>query len=261
MYKIKDLTNYLEELAPLQYQESYDNAGLIVGDPNAEIKGVLLSLDSTERVVDEAIAVGANIIVAHHPIVFSGLKQLTGATYIERTVIKAIKNDIAIYAIHTNLDAVTGGVNSKICEKLNLINSCILSSKKDLPSVGLGMIGQLKTAMDEMTFLNKVKDEFKAGVVRHTDLLARRIKKVAVCGGSGSFLLNDAIAAGADVFVTSDFKYHQFFDAENKILIADIGHYEAEICTTELIYDYITKKFTTFDLHFSRENTNPIHYL
>lgn len=258
---IKDVTNYLEELAPLNYQEGYDNAGLIVGDLNAELSGVVLALDSTEEVVDEAIELGANLIIAHHPIVFSGLKQITGKSYIERTLIKAIKNDVAIYAIHTNLDAVMEGVNSKICNKLNVLDSKILQPKNGEDNVGSGMVGMLKSPIDEMTFLNSLKKEFNAGVVRYTALKGKPIKKVAVCGGSGSFLLQAAIQAKADVFVTSDFKYHQFFDAENQILIADIGHYEAEICTTELIYDYITKKFTTFALHFSKVNTNPINYL
>lgn len=259
--KIEELTSILEDWAPLSYQEGYDNAGLIVGDPSKEISGVLIALDSTENVIEEAVQKGANVVIAHHPILFSGLKKLNGSNYVERTIIKAIKNDIAIYAAHTNLDAVSTGVNSKICEKLGLNDVKILKESKNNSNVGSGMIGTLNEPKDEMELLKFIKKEFKAGSLRYTSLLNKKVLKVAVCGGSGSFLLNDAIQAEADVFVTSDFKYHQYFDAENKILIADIGHYEAEICTQELIYDYLSKIISTFTLHFSEVNTNPINYL
>lgn len=261
MATIKDVTNVLEEWAPLRYQEGYDNAGLIVGDPAKEVKGVLITLDSTEDVVEEAIQLGANLIIAHHPIVFGGLKRFNGANYVERTVIKAIKNDIAIYACHTNLDSVMDGVNSKISDLLGLKNRSILNLKKGEEQVGSGMVGELSESMEEMEFLQLVKKQFKAGSVRYTNLLNKKVVKVAVCGGSGSFLLDDAINSGADVFLTSDFKYHQFFDADNKIVIVDIGHFEAEICTQELIYDYLSAKITTFEPHFSNVNTNPINYL
>tara|TARA_B100001094_G_scaffold166113_1_gene160784 strand:+ start:1091 stop:1876 length:786 start_codon:yes stop_codon:yes gene_type:complete len=261
MTTIKKVTDAMEHWAPLRFQEGYDNAGLIVGDPNMEVKGVLITLDSTEDVVEEAIQKGLNLIIAHHPIVFSGLKKINGSNYVEKTVIKAIKNDIAIYACHTNLDSVMDGVNSKICDLLGLENRSILSLKKGEEKVGAGMIGELSNSLSEIEFLKTVKKQFKAGSLRYTNLLNKPVKRVAVCGGSGSFLLTDAIKAGADVFVTSDFKYHQFFDADNKIVIADIGHFEGEICTQELIYDYLQKKFTTFKAHFSKVNTNPINYL
>ena len=251
----------MEHWAPLKYQEGYDNAGLIVGDPGMEVKGVLIALDSTEDVVEEAIKKGVNLIIAHHPIVFSGLKKINGSNYVERTVIKAIKNDIAIYACHTNLDSVMDGVNSKISDFLGLQNRTILSVKKGEENVGFGMIGELETPLSELQFLKLVKKKFKATSLRYTALLEKPVVKVAVCGGSGSFLLADAIKSGADVFVTSDFKYHQFFDADNKIVIVDIGHFEGEICTQELIYDYLSEKFITFDSHFSKVNTNPINYL
>jgi dinuclear metal center YbgI/SA1388 family protein len=259
--KLREVTSVLEEWAPLEYQESYDNSGLIVGDPNIEITGALLTLDSTEDVIEEAIKKGANLIIAHHPILFGGIKQLNGKNYVERTIIKAIKNDIAIYAFHTNLDAVINGVNSKISDKLNLINRSILKKRKENNKVGSGMIGDLENPIKELDFLKFIKKQFKAGSLRYTELLNKDVVRVAVCGGSGSFLLEDAIKEGADVFVTSDFKYHQYFDAENKIVIADIGHYEAEICTQQLIYDYLNKKISTFTLHFSDVNTNPINYL
>tara|TARA_B110000261_G_scaffold131575_1_gene147736 strand:+ start:178 stop:960 length:783 start_codon:yes stop_codon:yes gene_type:complete len=258
---LREITSILEEWAPLEYQENYDNSGLIIGDPNTKITGALLTLDSTEDVVEEAIKKGANLIIAHHPILFGKVKQLNGKNYIERTIIKAIKNDIAIYAFHTNLDVVINGVNAKICDKLGLINQTILKKRKENNKIGSGMIGSLKYPSEELVFLKFIKKEFKAGSLRYTKLLGKDVVRVAVCGGSGSFLLEDAIKEGADVFITSDFKYHQYFDAENKILIADIGHFEAEICTQELIYDYLNKKISTFTLHFSDVNTNPINYL
>ena len=261
--KIKQVTNFLESLAPLEYQESYDNCGLIVGDVNTEIKGALITLDCTESIIDEAIETELNLVIAHHPIIFSGLKKLNGSNYIERTVIKAIKNDIAIYAIHTNLDNVHNGVSAKIAEKLGLENCRILLPKEGLNtnSVGVGIIGELNTPVDAQVFLKNLKLNMQADCVRHTPLVKQQIKTVAVCGGSGSFLLKHAIAVKADIFITADFKYHEFFDAENKIVIADIGHYESEQFTKDLIYDLLVKNFTKFAVQLSKVNTNPIKYL
>ncbi|MBI9054545.1 MAG: Nif3-like dinuclear metal center hexameric protein [Bacteroidales bacterium] len=363
--KLKEITSYIESIAPLSYQEDYDNAGLIVGNPNQEVEGVLITLDVIEDVVDEAIQKGLNLIVAHHPIVFSGLKKLTGKNYIERVIIKAIKNDIAIYASHTNLDSIWGGVNTKIADKLNLKNQKILAPvsnqlyklvyfvptenankirnaifeagagqignydmcsfnaegkgtfragentnpfvgkkgeihfedevrvetvfpkylknkivdalikshpyeevaydiypiENTFEKVGLGVVGDLETEIDEVAFLKSLKTSFSAKCVRHTKLLNKPIRRVAVCGGSGSFLLNKAIGANADVFVSGDFKYHQFFDAEGKILIADIGHFETEQITKELFYELLIKKFPKFAVHLTEINSNPINYL
>lgn len=362
---IQDVTNYLESIAPLEYQESYDNAGLIVGNYENDVSGVLVCLDSTEKIVDEAIERKCNLIVAHHPIVFSGLKKITGKNYVERTVIKAIKNDIAIYAIHTNLDNMLNGVNEIIGRKLGLINTQILSpssnnlrklityvpvdyvekvreslfdsgagkignydecsfssigegtfragddtnafigekGKRHIESeqkleviysidkqrailssllkshpyevvaydilelqnsnsgIGAGLIGELENGIDEITFLKSLKITMKTDCVRYTDLQGRQIKKVAVCGGSGSFLLKDAIHQNADVFITGDFKYHEFFDAENRIIIADIGHFESEQYTIELLAEKLKEKFTTFAVCFTEVNTNPVNYL
>jgi dinuclear metal center YbgI/SA1388 family protein len=364
MMKVKDIIEHLETLAPKTYQESYDNSGLIVGDKNAEIKGVLVCLDSIEAVIDEAIRKNCNLVVAHHPIIFSGLKSLTGKNYIERTIIKAIKNDIAIYAIHTNLDNMFEGVNKRLAETLGLKNLQILSPKahtllklslyvpiahlstvrdalfsagageigaykhcsfsaegtgtfmatdganpfvgninethsetefkleviltRDIQQqvlhamrnahpyeevayelisvenanqyIGSGMIGEI-VENDELTFLNHVKQVLGAGCIKHTPLLGKKVKKVAVCGGSGSFLLPQAIAKGADVFITSDFKYHQFFDADNQIVIADVGHFESEQTTIQLIADWINEKFPKFAVHLTETNTNPVNYL
>ena len=263
---IRDVYNYLHSIAPFQYQESYDNAGLIVGDPGTVCTGVITCLDSTEAIVDEAIAAGANLIVAHHPIVFRGLKRFTGANYIEKAVIKAIKNDIAIIAIHTNLDnVITNGVNERIAKQIGLENIRPLLVKGDIDqtngAVGSGVIGELPEINEELSFLNMVKDRMKVSVVKHTRLLDQNVKSVAVCGGVGGFLLKDAIKSGAQVFITSDYKYHEFFDANDKIVIADIGHYESEQFTINLLQELISRKFSTFAAHCTKLNTNPVNYL
>ncbi len=365
MTAIRDIIAHLETIAPPSYQENYDNAGLIVGDAERPFEKALLCLDSTEEVVDEAIEKGCNLVIAHHPIVFKGLKKFNGKNYIERTVMKAIKHDIAIYACHTNLDNVHNGVSAKICEAIGLVNCEILKPKTGLlkklftyiplesvesvrgaifdagagvigeydrcsfnvegygtfrgsdasnptvgeigslhkepevkvemvfPSiiqsrviaaltkahpyeevaydvvsldnafarVGAGMVGELESEMDELEFLQMIKSKMQTDCVRYTGLLEREVKRVAVCGGSGSFLLRDAIRAGADVFITADFKYHQFFDADGKIVIADIGHFESEQFTINLFHEILTQKFHTFAFLFSKTNTNPIKYL
>jgi dinuclear metal center YbgI/SA1388 family protein len=365
MTTLHELMAHLEAFAPPSLQESYDNAGLIVGDPNTEVKGVIIALDCTEEVVEEAMATGCNVIVAHHPIVFSGMKRFNGKTYVERTVMKAIKHDIAIYAMHTNLDNVRHGVNRKIAERLGLMNLRVLAPKRGLlrklvvfvplaeteavrsalfaagagsignydecsfglagtgsfrgregaqptvgqvgehrreseerievifeawkesavlaglrksmtyeeiaydiyslenthQGIGAGMVGELENPVSEQEFLLHVKKSMQAGVVRHTRLIGKKVKKVAICGGSGSFLLKDAKKAGADVFVTADFKYHEFFDAEGTLVIADIGHFESEQFTGELIHSLILEKFTTFAVRLTGVNTNPLQYL
>lgn len=362
--KLALITNYLETLAPLNYQEDYDNSGLIVGNANDEIHAALVALDCTEQIVDEAIAKNCNLIITHHPIVFKGLKKLNGKTYVERVVLKAIRNNIALYAIHTNLDHMANGVNAMICKKLGIEQAKILSPKGNLlkklvtfcpeaqagqvrdalfgagaghignysecsfngsgtgtfkagsgsdpfvgergtrhheaeirietifkiqderkvllalleshpyeevaydiypianklESVGAGMVGWLPYEMDGQDFLRLVKERMQAKVIRHTALLPKRIKKVAVCGGSGSFLLKDAIAAGADAFITADFKYHEFFDAEQHLVIADIGHYESEQFTSNLLIENIQEKFPNFAIRLTEHNTNPINY-
>jgi dinuclear metal center YbgI/SA1388 family protein len=363
--KIKDIISVIEQFAPLALQEAYDNAGLIVGSQDQEVKKIMLCLDSTEAVLDEAIKKGCNLIIAHHPIVFSGIKKLTGSDYTQRVIIKAIKNDISIYAAHTNLDSISSGVNAKICEKLGIKSPQILAPKTNIIKrlitfapighaekvrnalfgagagnigaydecsfstlgqgtfrgsentnpfigtpgerseeqevkietifpfylqkqilkalrdnhpyeeiaydiiplenkhqlIGAGMIGMLDEEMGELDFLNLTKKALNSGCVKYTSLLGKKVKKVAVCGGSGSFLLKDAIAAGADVFITADFKYHQYFDAENKILIADVGHFESEQFTSEIFYDLLNKNFPNFAVCLTETNTNPINYL
>lgn len=362
--KLAELTKYLEDIAPLSYQETYDNSGLLVGDHNKEINQALISLDCTEEVVEEAISTNCDIIISHHPIIFKGLKRFNGSNYVERTVMKAIKHDIALYAIHTNLDNIFGGVNRKIAEKLKLQDLSILSPKENLlnklavfvpkthaeslrnalfnigagaignydqcsfsadglgtfrakegstpyvgtigeqhtepeerievvypqhlerkllvamyenhpyeevaydiyklqnaySSIGSGMIGMLPIALSELDFLAQIKENLHLQVIRYTKLKKKNIQRVAVCGGAGGFLLPQAIRMGADAFITGDYKYHEFFDAEGKILIADVGHFESEQFTQELLLEIIQKKFPNFAVRLTGINTNPINY-
>ncbi len=261
---IKDITNSIEELAPLHYAEDFDNVGLLVGNYNTEVTGVLVALDTLEDTVDEAIANNCNLIVSFHPIIFSGLKKLNGNSYVERVVLKAIKNDIAIYATHTALDNVQSGVSGKICSVLGLENTETLIPKSNIVSketIGMGMIGELPNAMNEVDFLQFLKTTMKTACVRHSEYLGKPIKKVAVLGGSGSFAIQNAIHSKADAYISADFKYHDFFKAEKQILLADIGHYESEQFTKNLLVEYLTKKFTNFAIILSEKSTNPIYYI
>lgn len=262
MPTIQAVTDFLESVAPLALQESYDNAGLLVGNPQAEVTGVLCCLDSTEAILDEAETHGCNLIVAHHPIIFRGLKQLTGKNYVERVTIKAIRRGIAIYAIHTNLDNVLkDGVNERIAQRLGLEGVQILRPQAGSEGkTGAGAIGQLPQAMSEADFLAHLRDRMRAACVRHTPQLSRPVEKVAVCGGVGGFLLEDAVRAGAQVFVTSDYKYHEFFDADGRIMIADIGHFESEQFTADLLSELIQQNFRTFAVRRTEVSTNPIRY-
>jgi dinuclear metal center YbgI/SA1388 family protein len=265
-HTIKQIYDYLHSIAPFEYQESYDNAGLIVGNPESVCTGVITCLDSTEAVIDEAIAMGANLVVAHHPIVFRGLKRFNGSDYVEKSVIKAIKHDIAILAIHTNLDnVIANGVNERIARQIGLVNINPLLRKKEIDqsngAVGSGVVGDLPVAMDEMAFLQSLKNKMKVGVIKYTRLLNKKVARVAVCGGVGGFLLGDAIRSEAQLFITSDYKYHEFFDANDQIVIVDIGHYESEQFTINLLQELISRKFSTFAAHCTKMNTNPVNYL
>ncbi len=364
MIPLKEITGTLERLAPLSFQESYDNAGLQVGDPGMEVTGVLITLDVTEEVLAEAERLGFNLVVSHHPVIFGGLKSVTGRSAAERIVARAIRQGIALYSAHTNLDAVTGGVNSMMAARLGLVSQRILAPMEgalrklvvfvphdhldavrtaifeagggvigaydscsfnlegkgtfrggegsdpfvgtpgelhqepetrvetvvpahlsarvvramiaahpyeevayDLyplenrfEQAGMGMVGELEHPMDEEVFMGFVKDRFGVKVIRHSALLGKAVKKVALCGGAGSFLLGKAKASGADVFLTGDFKYHQFFEADGRLVVMDIGHYESEQFTRELIYDLLTKNFPKFAIRLSETTTNPIKY-
>lgn len=363
--KIREIVNFLDSIAPLQYQENYDNSGLLTGNLDWECFGVLCTLDTIEDTIQEALNKNCNLIVSHHPIIFSGLKKLTGKTYIERTVIEAVKNNIAIFAIHTNLDNTLHGVNHKMAEKLGLKNVEILLPKPDqilqfstymprkyadevqdvlfkngagnignysecsfkhnglgcfkpkdnaqpkigeinkreyveetkieclLPkhlsvskllqdlkkieyyeeiayniiplhninqNIGSGVVAELENEMDEKEFLQFVKKQFNLTFIKHTKLLQKPVKKIALCGGSGAFLLNTAKSKKVDIFITADAKYHEFFDTEDQLIFADIGHYESEQFTIELLFDKIRTKFSNFAILKTEVNTNPVHY-
>jgi len=262
--KLKEITSYLESIAPLSLQENYDNAGLLIGDEEMEITGALCTLDSTEEVIEEAITNGCNLVVAHHPIIFGGIKKFTNY-YVHRVIKLAIKHDIAIYAIHTNLDGVLkNGVNQNIANSLNLKNLSILKPKKDirLPDweVGSGIIGHFENPISENDLLSLVKESLSCQTIKHTRLLGQLVSKIAICGGSGSFLLKDAISSGAQVFITSDFKYHEYFDADGRIIIMDIGHYEPEHLNKNLLFRILYEKFPNFAARISNVNTNPVNY-
>jgi len=265
MVSVRDICNLLEDFAPLSYQESYDNAGLILGNRDAKLHGVLICLDVTEAVIDEAIYLVFNMILSHHPLIFKGLKSITGKTYVEDCLVKAIKQDIAIYAGHTNVDSVLPGVNGKIAEKLGLLNTRILvPGTTDLRSTeeyGLGVIGDLPEAANELDFLNLVKNTFNCSSIRYSLLTGKPIRKVAVCGGSGSEFLEQAKKAGADVFLTGEARYHEFFTQGQDILLIDAGHYETEQFTKEVFFDLISKKFPTFAVRISKAEINPVYYL
>ncbi len=361
---ISEIISHLETIAPPAYQEHYDNSGLLTGSYSRECSGVLISLDATEEVVHEAISKKCNLIVAHHPIIFGGLKKITGSNYVEKTIITAIKNDISIYAIHTNLDNVFHGVNGMMADKLGLVNRKILLPKEstlkklytfvptefaekvrsaifnagggnignysevsfnaegtgtfkggaganpfvgemgkrhneheikietifpaylqkqiiealinahpyeevaydiiDLANtnslIGSGLIGELSEPTDEEAFLKKIKQSFSLVVIKYTRLLKKPVKKVALCGGAGSFLISKALAADVDFFISSDIKYHEFFEANDKMVIADIGHFESEQFTVDLIHEILLKKFPTFAVLKSGTITNPVKY-
>ncbi|MFX0557334.1 Nif3-like dinuclear metal center hexameric protein [Maribacter sp. CXY002] len=361
---VHSITEILEELAPLEHAEEFDNVGLLIGNPKMTVTGILVTLDTLENVMDEAIETNCNLIVSFHPIIFSGLKKITGKTYVERVVMKALSNDIAIYSMHTALDNNPKGVNAKICEVLGIENPKILIPKsksiKKLTTyvpkssaplvrnalfkagagaignysycsfnvdgkgsfrpdvganptigklgevhfedetqlnltfdpflekkilktlfkvhpyeevayeifllenknqnIGLGMVGDLPVAMEEKQFLSLLKKQMNTTVVRHSELLGKPIKKVAVLGGSGAFAIGAAKASGADIYITADIKYHQFYEAENQIVLADIGHFETEQFTKNLLVDYLTKKIPNFAIRLSESITNPIKY-
>jgi len=362
--KISEIISFLESQAHSSLQEQYDNAGLITGSNDWECSGVICSLDATEEVVNEAVAQKCNLIVAHHPIIFGGLKKINGKNYVEKAVIAAIKNDIAIYAIHTNLDNVVAGVNGKIAEKIGLKNTSVLDPKNNTlkklftfapvdkaeqvrnaifaagggnisnytecsfntegtgtfkagkganpyvgevgkqheekeirievifsaflenkilsamkaahpyeevaydvvslsnqhPGIGSGLIGELSGSISEKVLLGKLKTIFHAPVIRHTRFLNRPVNKVALCGGAGSFLISKALAAGADLYITADMKYHEFFDANDQMMIADIGHYESEQFTIDLLKEILEQKFPTFAVLKTAVKTNPVNY-
>ncbi len=260
---VGEIIEALETVAPLPLQEVYDNSGWQITETSDSVTGVLICLDVTEAVVKEAIEGGFNLILSHHPLLFEGLKSLTGATYVERSLLLAARNRISIYSAHTNLDNAAYGVNDRIGSILGLHDMTFLRSEgvRNGIEYGSGKVGLLEAAEDEKAFLTRIKELFHIPCIKHTAFTGRMIRKVAVCGGSGAFLIPDAIDCKADIYLTADLKYHNYFSAENKILLADFGHYESEQFTKELICDIIRKKRTTFAVQLTKVNTNPINYL
>ena len=270
---LKEIAACLESIAPLEYQEDYDNSGLQLGDPQKEVNSALLTLDITENVVDEAISLKADIIISHHPLIFSGIKKITGDSPVERIINRCIINNIAVYSCHTNIDSTIPGVSEYAGRKMGLINGKILAPRKEKPTydlfaiqnedpkVGLGWIGYLTEPVNEDTFLNMVKKLFNTGALRYSTPIGHPVHKVAFCGGSGAEFIPNAISAGADAYITSDIKYHAFQQAENKLLLIDAGHFETEQFTKALFHDVLTKKFYNFALHISKTKTNPINYI
>lgn len=258
---IKDIINAIERFAPRELQEDYDNSGIQTGaDLNRACTGVLISVDVTPQVVREAIDTGCNLLVAHHPLMFHGVKSLTGASQVERSLIEAIKADLTIYCCHTSIDNASGGVSARMAQMLGLENVMILDD--DGHGHGCGAVGFLPRPLYAEEFVGRVKAVFGSPIARCSNpSLARKIKKVALCGGSGSFLIKNAIECGADVFLTSDMKYHDFTDHGHEIFLVDIGHHESENCTKDIFYHIITEKFPNFAVRYSEQDINPINYL
>ena len=260
--KIRQVLDALEQFAPLPLQEGWDNAGLQLGLTEADVSGALLCLDVNEKIVDEAIRKGCNLIVSHHPLLFRGLKQISGADYVQRCVIKALKNDVVVVSMHTNMDNALGGVNWKIAERLGLQNSRFFAQKTiDGVEAGSGVIGELPSEMAADDFVLLLKRQFDVECAQCNELLRRPIRKVAICGGAGDFLLDDALRQGADVFITGEMHYHQYFGYEQRLQICVIGHYQSEQYTAEIFRDIINKECPDVRTEIAETNTNPIHYL
>ena len=250
------LCHIINEFAPLSLQDSWDNSGLQIDNNNAEVTGVLVCFDITEKSLQEAIDKHCNVIVAHHPLLFHGLKQIGNDAYIERCVRMAIVHNIAIYCNHTPLDKVQDGISWKLGEKLGLQNLTYLQTDG---IASYGTMGEFSTPLSEKDFINLLKSTFGLTYVRCSEPLNKAISKVALCGGSGAFLIDDALKAGADAFVCGDIKHHEFYKAEQKILLADIGHFESEIATKEIFFSILSKKIPTFVVHLSKNDKSPIY--
>lgn len=260
--KAKQVFDALEQYAPLPLQDGFDNAGLQIGlTAEQEVTGALLCLDVTEAVIDEAEREGCNLIVAHHPLLFHGLKSITGKSYVERCVIKAIQKNIAVYAAHTNLDNVEGGVNYRIAEKIGLTGLSFLEVKAASTPAGAGVIGELSVEEDGCDFLERIKTVFSVKCIRHNGFNGRKIRRVALCGGSGGFLLANAIMQGADAFLTGEMRYHDYFGHDSELLIAEMGHYESEQYTVEIFAEVLSRQFPELKIVKTSYNTNPINYL
>ena len=265
--KIREITDAIEKFAPLRLQEDWDNAGIQVGDPEADITGILLCTDATEDVVAEAIELGSNLVISHHPLIFHGLKKIMGRTPVERTVAMAIKHDITIYSAHTNMDSAWHGVSFRMADKIGLTNVEFLDDNRVEPYgdarcdiAGCGVIGNIEP-MPAHVVLKRVKTAFGVGAVRYSGDGNRMVSRVALCGGAGGFLLDKAVNAGAQLYVTADMRYHDFLENSQRIVVADIGHYESEHFTKEIFLEIIRKKSPTFAVAFAKSETNQVNYL
>ena len=260
--KIKQVLSALEKFAPLPLQETWDNAGLQLGLTEAEVSGALLCLDVTESIIDEAVRKGCNLVVSHHPLLFRGLRQVTDATQVQRTVIKALKSDVAVVSMHTNMDNARGGVNWKIAEKLGL-EGCEFFARKTAGDIeaGSGVVGNLHTEMSAGDFVRLVKSRFGVACAQCNELLRRPVRRVAVCGGAGDFLLDEALCQGADAFITGEMHYHQYFGYEQRIQICVIGHYQSEQFTGEIFRDIIRRECPGVRTEIAETETNPIIYI
>ncbi len=258
---LKELTDIIETFAPLSLQESYDNSGLIVGRPSDEVHKALLAVDVTDEVMDEAEREGCDIIITHHPIVFHPLKRFNSANMVERCVERAIRRGIALYACHTNLDSTAEGMSWRLASMLGVENLEVLQPTAAGELTGFGVIGTLAEPMPTEEFLRRVMDVTGAEVVRHSDIATEQTHRVAVCTGSGAFLIGEARKAGADVYITADLKYNDFMTPDRALTVADIGHFESEYCAIEILFDILSKKFLTFAVRKSECSRNPINYL
>lgn len=264
MIPVKAVCDTLEAFAPLPFQEGYDNAGLILGNPDQAVTGILVCLDVTEAVIDEAVSLGFNLIVSHHPLIFRGLKKVVGEGRVEACLIKAIKHDVALYAGHTNVDAVINGVNGQIADRLGLINRRILQpsgTTDEHGEYGLGLVGELAAPEDPLVFLQRIKTLFQCHTLRHSRLPRQAISRVAVCGGAGNECIPLASRAGADVLLTGEARFHDFFTEGLGIMLVDAGHFETEQFTKALFLDILSKKFPTFAVRISTAERNPVNYL
>ncbi len=261
MIKVKDIAEVIEAFAPKGLQESYDNTGLQVGNPDMPVSAALLCLDITEEILQEAIERHCNMVITHHPLIFKGLKGLTGSTAAERIAIKAICSNVAIYSAHTNLDSAWNGVSHEMAHMLNLKDIRVLEPKSDNPDTGLGVIGEVSPT-PTLEFLRKVKEVFGVRALRYSQQWPGIVvKRVAICGGSGASLIRDAVRQGADAMITGDVKYHDYTEEGRKLLIADIGHYEGELCATRIFSRIIREKYPEFIIYFSEKESNPIGIL
>ncbi|MBQ1958539.1 MAG: Nif3-like dinuclear metal center hexameric protein [Alistipes sp.] len=258
--KVRDITSLIEEFAPLKLQESYDNAGLIVGREDDEIHRVLLVVDVTEEVIEEAIENQCDMIVAHHPIIFHPLKRFNSSTYVERCVEQAIRHGIVIYAAHTNLDSAQDGMSWRVAQMLGLERVSVLD-ETNMEGAGFGVVGELSEPIRSEDFMRRVMREFSVGAIRHSDIVKSEIRRVAICTGAGGSLIDKARSAGADIYLTSDLKYNDFMRHENSIILADIGHFESEYCVIQILFDILSKKIPIFAVRKSVRSRNPVNYM